>query len=106
MVYCVVFLTRDNKRFQNVTLKGRVVPVYTLKAYRRSRDVALAILNFGTRCTRVVSFTPRPLYPWVRVPVSIEWEQARHQSQYGRFGGKSLLLLPVSKPRTLQFVAY
>jgi hypothetical protein len=45
-----------------------------MKACRWSRVIAPFILNLGTR---VIIFTPRPLYLWERTPVPIELEAVR-----------------------------
>jgi hypothetical protein len=52
-----------------------------MKAFRRSRDIAPLILNFGT----VVEFALRPFYPRQRTPVPIG-----SHNRSGRFGEKSL----------------
>jgi hypothetical protein len=56
------------------TKKVIFFPVYTIKAYRRYRDIAPLILNHLPRWMWVVNFKPRPLYPQVRNPVPIEQE--------------------------------
>jgi hypothetical protein len=49
--------------------KGKIIPVlfstehHAMKAYWRSGGISPLILNLGTRCWWVVSFTPQPLYP-------------------------------------------
>jgi hypothetical protein len=43
-------------------VKGKVIPVHAMKAYRRSRGIAPRILNLGTRWTSVLSFRPQSLY--------------------------------------------
>jgi hypothetical protein len=45
-----------------------------MREYMRSRGTAPLILNFGIRWRGVVNFTPWPLYPQERTPVSIEQE--------------------------------
>jgi hypothetical protein len=42
--------------------KGEVAFVHGMKVYKRSRGVDPIILSFSTR-RRLVTFTPRPLYP-------------------------------------------
>jgi hypothetical protein len=56
--------------------KGKVVPVlfiltehHAIKAYWGSGGIDLRILDLGTRWRRVVSFTPRPLYPQRKEPL-------------------------------------
>jgi hypothetical protein len=55
-----------------VTNKKLVVPVYVMKAYRRSRGTAPLILNLGTRWRWVVNFMAQPLYPREIILVSID----------------------------------
>jgi hypothetical protein len=52
--------------------ESKVVPVHDTKAYRWNRGTAPLILNLGSKCRRVVSFTPRPLYLQKIAPVPIE----------------------------------
>ena len=58
-------------------LKGEVVRVHAMKAYRGIRGIDPLILNLGTRWRSVVRFTSRPFYPPSPTP--------RPQSRYGRF---------------------
>jgi hypothetical protein len=47
-----VFKCRNNEQVLQISitiLKTKAVPVHNMKAYRRSRDTALLILNLGTR---------------------------------------------------------
>jgi hypothetical protein len=59
------------------------------------------ILNLGTRWRWVLSFTPRPLYPWVKSPrYPFNMRLGEPQSQSGCSGvEKNLLPLPGIKPR-------
>jgi hypothetical protein len=41
---------------------------YAMKTYWGSGGIVPRILNFGTKWTGGVSFTPRPLYPQVESP--------------------------------------
>lgn len=52
-------------------VKGEVVPVHVMNAYRVSRGTAPLVLKLGTRCRWVVSFTPRP----GKKKFSIHWTQ-------------------------------
>lgn len=47
----------------NGSIKGKVVPVHTMKIYKGSKGSAPLILNLGTTRTRAVNFTPWPIYP-------------------------------------------
>jgi hypothetical protein len=68
--------------FSSHKVKVKVVPVYTLKAYRRRRGIAPLILNLSARWRCVVNIMARPLpylhpFPpppphWGRTPVPIE----------------------------------
>jgi len=49
------------------SVSGKAVPVYGIKTYRGSRGMAPLTFNRETRL-RVVSFTPRPLYPRAENP--------------------------------------
>jgi hypothetical protein len=43
---------------------------HTMKTYWTCGGIAPCILDLGTRMTLVVSFTPRPIYPQERAPVT------------------------------------
>ena len=51
-------------------IKGKVFPVFAMKAYGASGVTAPPILNHGTRGTSVVNVTSRPLYPQEKNPGS------------------------------------
>jgi hypothetical protein len=61
------------RNFANAPKKSKDAPVYTLKAYRKSRGTAAFIRNVGTR-RRWVNFTLRPFYPRGKRLVLIKWE--------------------------------
>jgi len=50
---------KKKKTFRIRKGKGKVIPVYTIKAHRRSRCIALLTLCFSTRWRWVVNFTPQ-----------------------------------------------
>jgi len=45
---------------------------HTMMTYWGSVCIAPSILNLGTRWSWMVSFTPRPFYPWETAP-TIKW---------------------------------
>jgi len=47
-------------------------PVHTMQAQRGSRDIALLILNLGTRWSWMVNFTTWQLYARGRTPILSE----------------------------------
>ena len=68
--YCSFNSRFSCKYRKNVKVKkDKVVLLYTIKVYRRSRGIAPLILNFCTRCRWVVNFMPLLLCNWERTPV-------------------------------------
>jgi hypothetical protein len=60
---------------------------HAMKAYWRSGGIAPRILDLGTRWRRVVSFTPRPLYPQGKSPwYPLDRRLGGPQSRSGRGG--------------------
>jgi hypothetical protein len=58
-----------------------------MKAYWGSEGIAPRILNFGTRWSRAVSFTPRPLYTQGNSPLyPLDRRLGGPQSRFGRGG--------------------
>lgn len=47
-------------------MKGKVVPVNAMKAYKWSGGIAPLILSFGSRWKWMVSLMLQPLYAWGR----------------------------------------
>jgi hypothetical protein len=74
-----------------------------MKMYRGSRGIAPRILNLGPRWRRVVSFTPRPLYPQGKSPrYPLDRRLGGPQSRSGH-GGEEKNSQPLpreSNPRT------
>jgi hypothetical protein len=54
------------------SIKGKVVPVHTVKVYRANKGIATLILNLSTRQRGMVNFTLRPLYSQERNVVHVE----------------------------------
>ena len=50
-------------------VKGKLPPLHSVKAYRRSRVIAPLVLKLGNKWKFVVNCTPWSLYPWERTPV-------------------------------------
>jgi hypothetical protein len=75
-----------------------------MKTYCGSGDIAPRILDLGTRWKRVVSFTPRPLYPQGNNPwYSLDRRLGGLQSRSGRGGEeKNSQLLPGLEPPIVQ----
>jgi hypothetical protein len=72
-----------------------------------SGGMALLVLDLGTRFRRVVSFTPRPIYPQGKSPwYPLERRLHGSQSRYGRGGEeKNSHPLPGLEPPIIQPVA-
>ena len=71
--------------------------VHTMKAWRRSRDMAQPILNLGSGWSSVVNFTPRPHYPRGNIGHPLKRLLGGPWSRSGCCGEKSPL--PVFEPR-------
>ena len=92
--------------FSPCPFKGRskVVPLNTIKTYRRSEVVAPPIRNFGVRLKRVVNLIPWP--PWKETLVPIHGGLDGSKNQSGRFGeDKNLFTLVRSELPIVQSVA-
>jgi hypothetical protein len=78
-----------------------------MKAYWRSGGIALRILDFGTRWSWVVSFTPQLLYPQGKSPYyPLDRRLGGPQNLSGRDGGeKNSQPLPGLEPPIIQPVA-
>jgi len=55
-------------------VKGKVVPVHVIKAYRGSRGIAPFILNLDTHGVKWLTSCPQPFYSAERTPVPNEEE--------------------------------
>jgi hypothetical protein len=53
-----------NRTICGVSIKGKVVPIHAMRAYRGRKGIVLHIHNCGTRCRWVVSITSLPSYSW------------------------------------------
>jgi hypothetical protein len=77
---------------------------HTMKTYWGNGGTAARIINLGTRCRRVVSFTPRPLYPLGKeLRYSLDRRLGGTQSRSGRGGEEKKipsLLLTGIEPRS------
>jgi hypothetical protein len=70
-----------------------------MKAYRGSGGIDPRILDLGTRCRWMVSFTPRPLYPQGRIPwYPLDRRLGGTQSRSGHGEGKNSQPLPGLEP--------
>jgi hypothetical protein len=78
---------------------------HAIKTYLSNGGVVPFILNLGARWRSVVTFTPRPLFPELRVPVSAAivyeagWAQEPVSKQWQREEIPSLLLQGI-EPRS------
>jgi hypothetical protein len=61
-------LTRESE------VKGKVLPVNSLKACRKNGSIPSLILNLSSGCREVVNIVSRRHYPSGRNQVLIEWE--------------------------------
>jgi len=103
-----------NVKFKNITfsyylqhtVKGRAVPLHTMKAYGGIRGIAPLILDLSTTWRFVVQFTPWPLYPRNILRRPLNRRLSGPQRGFGQFWRKeNLLFLPVFEPPTDQPVA-
>jgi hypothetical protein len=91
--------------------KGKVVPVHTMKAYRRSRGMAPFILHLGARWRRVVNFTPKATLPpslnpdtdwtggWVDLRTALDVSALRNGVNVSqRFEGRQFLRQGLTSP--------
>jgi hypothetical protein len=87
-------------------MKSKVVHVPAMKAYRRTRSVALFICNLGTEWGWVVNITPLLLYPQGKNSQCsfgrrLQWPQRWS----GHFGEQTdLLTLLGVEPQSVQFI--
>jgi len=90
----------------NYFCTNKVLPVHATKPWMRRRGIAPLILNLGTWCWWVVSFTLRPLYICEGAWYSLTTWLDGHRSGSGHFEEeKTRLPLPDLEPRTVQPVA-
>jgi hypothetical protein len=83
------------------TVKGRAVPVHTIKAYGGIRGIAPFILDLSITWRFVVQFTPWPLYPGNFLRHQLSRRLSGPQRGFGRFWRReNLLSLPVFGPPT------
>jgi hypothetical protein len=77
-----------------------------MKAYWGSRNIAPCILDLGSRWRWMVSFTPRPLYPYGKRPwYALDRRLGGPQTRSGRGGeDKNSQHLPVLEHRIIQSV--
>jgi hypothetical protein len=76
------------------TLKGKVLPVHGMKAYRGNGGIVPLILNLGTQCRWVVSFMMLRLYTWGNSPRHpLNRRLGRPHSQSGQLEEENLLTL-------------
>jgi hypothetical protein len=61
------------------------------------------VLDLGTRCSPVVSFTPRPLYIVEKVgwPPNRSWHFSRREKSFAPSGNGTLVIQPVTVPPEL-----
>jgi hypothetical protein len=81
---------------------------HAIKAYWESGGIAPRIIDLGTRWRRVVSFTPRPLYPQGKSPwYPLDRRMGGSQSRSGR-GGEETGSQPLSglESPIIQLVAH
>ena len=79
---------------------SKATPVCTPWRVRGAWSTAPRILNLGTRWRWVVSFMPRPLYPWRKsLHFSLNRRFSEFQSRLGFTEKKNIFLLPRIKPR-------
>lgn len=83
----------DKKR----KVKGKVVPVHAMKAYKGNGGTDLLILKPGSGWRQVVSLTLKPLYPYRKTPVPNAQNARWGPSQSGCFWRRENLL-PGFKP--------
>jgi hypothetical protein len=97
-------INRPVQRIKNNKVKGKVVPVYAMKAYRGSRGIAPFILNFVTRRTLVV-VTPRPFYPRVRTLIATEKKDKWAPEAVWMFWRREISRLSGTESRFVQALA-
>jgi hypothetical protein len=62
-----------NRQYKKIKAKkGKEFPVHDSVIYRGNRGTASVVLHLGGRWRSIISFTPRPLYPWKSALVPIE----------------------------------
>jgi hypothetical protein len=83
-------------------VKGKVVPVHTMKTYWRSRSIVL-ILNLGSRWKWVVNLTFPPSRKYIQHPSNVML--GRPQNWSGHCGKQIRFLpLPEIEPQIVQFI--
>jgi hypothetical protein len=99
LVRNALYTTIESKKLLSV--KGKVVPVLnqlSTTPWRRMRESIYGrVLDLGTSCRWVVSFTPQPLYP----RYSLDGRLVGTQSRSGRHGEVIILAPPGLELRPL-----
>ena len=83
----------SKKSFSHRTTKveNKVVPVHTMKAYRRSRHTNPLFLNLGTRWRSWLTSRPGRFSPGKEHRYPLKWKLGEPQSRSGRFGAEKIL---------------
>ena len=82
--------SKGNVKCERKSLKGKVTPFHTVKAYGGSTGIVSLILNFCARWSLVVDFRPRPHYPRERTRYPLKRRLGGPQSQLRLEKRKSL----------------